>query len=190
MEQRPDHQLMRAFVRGDEAAFDALVQRHGQPLKAYALRMLRSPELAEEVYVESFVRVARAKDRWSPKRGTFRSWLFTIAHRLCIDELRRRRVEQEAQRELVALAERRPVLPSPEALAELGQLAHQLEEALQQLPEEHREVLLLRLVHGLTGDETAAALELDRTQVDSKLAYARRRLKRLLAEPLAEGSGR
>lgn len=76
--------------------------------------MLHSPQQAEEVYVETFLRVARTTV-WE-ERGTVRGYLFTIAHRLCLDILRQRKVTRLAVPHLVELAEARPPTPSPEAL--------------------------------------------------------------------------
>ncbi len=179
---------MRQWGRGREAAFDVLLRRHGGAIKAYALRMLRSAEQAEDIYVETFVRAARAGSTWQ-NSGTVRGFLFTVAHRLCLDVLRRRKTEREAMPGLIALAECRAVDAGPEAMAVLGQQARQLEAALQRLPDEHRQALLLRVVHGLSGDEVAATLGLSRAQVDSQVSYARKRLKKLLTLPAVAGGG-
>jgi RNA polymerase sigma-70 factor (ECF subfamily) len=172
----PDDQLLRAFGEGREAAFGVLVDRYGLAVKGYALRMIHSPQQAEEVYVETFLRVARARGAWED-RGTVRGWLFTMAHRLCLDILRQRKVTREAVPHLVELAEARPPAPTPEAQAALNEQAAVLEELLARLPSEHRQVMLLRAVHGLSAAETAAALGLDEEQVNSQLSYARKRLR-------------
>lgn len=174
-----DPALLAAFADGDESAFATLLARHGPTIKGYALRMLQSPQQAEDVYVDTFLRVAQARGRWE-ERGTVRSWLFTIAHRLCLDVLRRRKVARLAVPHLVELGWGAPQ-PSPEARALLRERADALEEALAQLPEEHREVLLLRVVHGLSTAEAAQALGLTAQQVDSQVSYARKRLRQLLA---------
>ena len=178
---RPDETLLADYRRGDERAFELLVQRHGLAIKAYALRMLRNPEQAEEVYEETFLRVATARGRWE-QRGTVRGWLFTIAHRLCLDMLRRRQVRQRAIPHLVQMESYR-VSPSPEALAALGQRAAQLEAALELLSETHREVVLLRLVHGLSAREAGQAMGVEEHQVHSLLSYARKRLRQELELP-------
>ncbi|MCB9759973.1 MAG: RNA polymerase sigma factor [Alphaproteobacteria bacterium] len=176
-----DNQLIREFRRGREQAFEVLVRRHGASIKAYALRMLHNPEQAEEVFEETFLRVATAQGRWED-RGTVRGYLFTIAHRLCIDLLRRRKVARDAVPHLVELQRGRRVQPSPEAAAAMGQRAERLEQAIAQLSEEHRQVLLMRTLHGLSAAETGAALGLSESQIHSQLSYARRRLRSILAD--------
>jgi len=189
VDHRTDAQLLKAFTRGQEAAFTAIVDRHGAAVKSYALRLLSSPEEAEEVFEETFIRLIRAKGRWEG-RAKLRTWLFTVAHRMCIDILRRRQVELRAQPSLIAMADSRQVSPSPEARAALGEEAERLEAAIGRLPDRHRQVLLLRAIHGLSGAETAAVLGGDEDQVHSQLSYARKRLAQLLDEGLEAGRKR
>lgn len=181
MRQYDDEKLLREYRKGREAAFEELVRRHGPAIKAYALRMLRNSEQAEEIFEETFLRVATARGQWE-NRGTVRGYLFTIAHRLCIDVLRRRKVERAAFPGLVEMARYRRFTPSPEASAVMGQRAEQLETAIAALPEEHRQVLLMRVVHGLSAAETGEALGLTSDQVHSQLSYARKRLRQELED--------
>ncbi len=184
MDSLTDPQLLTLFARGRESAFEELVRRHGAGIKGYALRMLHSPEQAEEIYAETFLRVAVARGVWED-RGTVRSWLFTIAHRLCLDVLRRRATERRAQPGVLEMGASWSTPPSPEASALMGERATQLEQALSALPTEHREVLLLRVVHGLSASECAATLGVREDQVHSQLSYARKKLRELLEAPPA-----
>lgn len=184
MSELTDPQLLARFGRGDEAAFEELVHRHGASIKGYAIRMLQSPEQAEEIYAETFLRVATARGAWED-RGTVRSWLFTIAHRLCLDVLRRRATERRSVSGVLEISSTWSATPGPEAVALLGEQAARLEAALSRLSTEHREVVLLRLVHGLSAGEVAASLGVREDQVHSQLSYARKRLAELLEAPPA-----
>ena len=184
MHELEDVQLLTQFKRGRDAAFDELVRRYGAAVKGYALRMLHSPEQAEEVYAETFLRVATARGAWE-ERGTVRSWIFTLAHRLCLDILRRRATERRHQVGVVELSTTWCASPSPEAQALLGEQAARLEAALASLAPEHRQVVLLRLLHGLSAAECAEALGMREDQVHSQVSYARRRLRELLDAPVA-----
>ncbi len=175
-----DERLIRAFARGRQAAFEELARRHGRGIKAHALRLLRNPQEAEHVYVETFTRLAVAAKRWK-STGTPKAFAYTIAHNLCIDTLRRRRTEREARPHLVDMEQNRATQRTPESDAMLGELAEQLERAIATLSEEHRTVLLLRTVHGLSGKETAAVVGLDEGQVRSQLSYARKKLREQLS---------
>ncbi len=173
-----DESLMDAWMHGDAEAFGALLQRHGRAIKAFAFRMLRSDGEAEDVVADTFVRVATST--WRPT-GSARGWLFTIARRLCLDVLRHRRTLRAAVPHLVELDWGAPT-PNPEARALLQEQASWLEAGLARLPEEHREVLLLRMVHGLSAAEVAAVLGLAEDQVHSQVSYARKRLRAVLEE--------
>ena len=149
MDPRTDTELMRGWLGRDEDAFDALVHRYGKPIKGYALRMLGSAPAAEDVFAETFVRLARQTEQtW--QTGSVRGWLFTVAHRLCVDELRRRKRMVENAPGVRILEQSRAWTPNPEAQVLLGDRFRQLESALGALEDRHREVLLLRLVHHLT----------------------------------------
>lgn len=177
-----DDQLLVAYARGQDSAFEELVARHGVAVKSYALRLLRSREHAEEIYEETFLRIIQTKGAWE-SRGTVRGFLFTVAHRLCLDVLRKRKRESDAVPALIQLNDGRPVAPSPEAFALLGERADQLERALGQLAARHRDVILLRAVHGLSAAETAEVLQIRPSQVYDRLSYARKQLALLLEEP-------
>ncbi len=176
MQEHTDEALMMAFHHGDDRAFDVLFQRHGTAVKAYALRMLRSPQEAEDVLVDAFVRIAQARGRWEEK-GTFRGFAYRTAHNLCMDVLRQRHRHRQALDQTSFGKEALLLQPSPEAEAILGQTAVILEAALAQLPEPHRGVVLLRLVHGLSGEEVAQVMGVEESQVRSQLSYARKQLR-------------
>ena len=189
-----DAELLERFAHGREDAFEELVRRYGPAIKGFALRLLNSRDEAEDVYAETFLRVARARGQWED-RGSVRSWLYTLARRQCLDVLRHRAVVQRSEDQMVDLERWRGATPSPEARAALGQEADRLERALARIPEEHREVLLLRTMHGLDARETADALGLTEEQVNSKLSYARKRLRGTLetdgqTEPSRVGGAR
>ncbi|MCK6529579.1 RNA polymerase sigma factor [Myxococcota bacterium] len=187
MAEATDEELLGAYARGDREAFRTLFERYAPRLKAYALRLLRNRGLADDVASEAMVRVASHPERWEG-RGSVRAYLFTVAHRLCIDSLRERRRDQLARDRVVDITASLNVPPSPEAEAMLGQVAGRLEAAVAALPAPHREVLLLRVVHGLSGEETAAVVGLDESQVRSQLSYARKQIRESLTRvPASEG---
>lgn len=174
---------MRAWLGGREAAFAELVARHGLAVKCFALRMLRDEAQAEEVYAETFLRVAAG--RWQPT-GSARGWIFTVARRLCLDLLRQRRTARENVPHLVELNWGAP--PSnPESQTLAAEQASWLEAGLARLPEEHREVLLLRVVHGMSAAEVGEVLGLAEHQVHSQVSYARKCPRALLEESSEQG---
>lgn len=176
-----DLELLQRSRWKQQDAFAELVARYGSSVKGYAYRMLRCSETAEDVYVDTFERLLRKRDDWKAQ-GSVRSLIFTIAHNRCIDLLRKRKRQREALPHLVHIEQNRRVQPSPEGRAALNQLADALEIAIGRLPAAHREVLLLRTVHGFSGQDVAQMVGLDEGQVRSQLSYARKELRRHLAE--------
>ena len=85
-----DEELMQDLQRGEMEAFDALYERHARLLFNFIRRLLRDESLAEDVFQETCMRVLDSAGRFDP-RARFRTWLYTVAHNLCMDELRRRR---------------------------------------------------------------------------------------------------
>lgn len=168
-----DEALVRAWTDGDAAAFDALFQRHRRRAYAYALRMLRRPELADEVCTDTFCRILEG--RWKPT-GRFRGFLFTVLHRRCLEVLRRQSTWQRVKLRL---------LPPPEPVAVDDALAGAGEEArvrraLDALDPDQRSVLLLYYAQELSTREVGEVLGCTPQQVRSKLSYARRKLRERL----------
>jgi len=171
-----DDALYSAWQGGDETAFDRLYRRHAGPLTGYCQRMLGRLEEAEEVVVETFETVTRG--RFSPS-GSLRSYLYTVAHRRCIDLLRRRRTGDRIGPRLTVV-ETGP--PSPEAQVELLDDIQRMEDALQRLPDANRAALLLYYHRHLSVREVAEVTASTTEQVKSRLAYGRRLLRRYLEE--------
>lgn len=86
--------LIRAAQKGDQSAFERLVQTYDQPVLRLALNLLRSPEDASDVYQEAFLRVYRNLHAFRFD-CSFHTWLYRIVSNLCVDHLRRRRVRRE-----------------------------------------------------------------------------------------------
>lgn len=143
--------------------------------------MLGDPDAAEDVFAATFMALLRRRERWE-RRGTARAFLFTIARNLCLDQLRHHQRRRRLGSELLESQRSLCYSPSPEAVAILREDAARLEEALASLPAAHREVVLLRLVSGMSGEETAQVLGITEEQVRSQLSYARKLLRSMLVE--------
>ena len=177
MEDWSDLQLLKAYEEGTQNAFSILMNRHSSSVKAYALRMLRNVEHAEEICAETFLRIAMKKAFWKDRGHSFRSYLFRITHNLAIDLMRRYQTAKRSAEGVLELTLEQQIRPDPEAQAILGERATALERAIARLKEEEREVILLRCIHGLSSKETAKILDMNYSQIDAKLSYARKKLK-------------
>ena len=173
----------RAFVEG-------LFARHHAEIYAYLVRMMRDPELAADLAQDAFIRAYRAHASLEDATKA-RAWLYQIANRVALDEIRRRKIVHF----IPWTGESRGAAPSAERLAMDTRLSGELERALARIPERQRSALLLAEVHELTGVELAASLGTSHVAARALLTRARESLRRALGEERllaaeAEAAGR
>ncbi|HJP88727.1 MAG TPA: RNA polymerase sigma factor [Candidatus Limnocylindrales bacterium] len=155
---------------------DALFNKHHTEIYAYLVRMLRDSELAADLTQDAFVKAYKNYDTLE-KDENARAWLYQIAHRVALDELRRRKII----RMIPWTGEARGAAPSAERLAMDLRLSGPLERALASIPERQRAALLLAELHDLTGLELAAAMGVSHVAARAILTRARESLRRALA---------
>jgi RNA polymerase sigma-70 factor, ECF subfamily len=162
-----DEELVEAFQLGDSSAFDILVDRWDRKIQGAIYRILGPGEDVRDLSQEAFLKAYRGL-RTFKKEARFSSWLYQIALNLCRDRLRRRR-----GRTHVSLDEldEGGVLTSGNAVAELEtrDLSRRVAEAMDGLPEEQREVIVLKEYQGLTFLEISETLELPVSTVKTRL---------------------
>lgn len=173
--------LARAAAGGDAAAFRRLVELHMRAVYAVAYRILRDADDADDVAQETFVRAHQALARYDA-RFTFYTWLRTIATRLALNELAKRRRRRTEGGETFEAAADTVATDAPDAAETLAgeELRRTLDVALGQLPEEFRSVLVLRVNEAMSYAEIAAALEVPIGTVMSRLSRARALVRRAL----------
>ena len=178
----PDAMLMLAYARGDLAAFEALYARHRGMLYRFLLRSVRDPHRTDELFQETWSRVISARARYQPQ-AKFSTWLLQIAHNLLVDALRRQRPTADGEEAELALS--RVAIPEHEqpehAWSDFERRRH-LQRAIEQLPDEQRTAILLRLEQELSLEEIAEVTGSGRETVKSRLRYAMTRLREALSE--------
>ncbi len=169
--------------RGDQDAFEGLVRLYEKRVFALTVRMCGNPEDAAEAAQEAFLSAWQGLPFF---RGdaSFSTWLYRLASNACVDFLRREGRRRAAAGPSLDDEELNldvpDAAPGPQAHAERGELRAQIEEGLQALSPEHRQVLLLREVHQLRYDEIAESLELDVGTVKSRISRGRKQLRNFL----------
>jgi RNA polymerase sigma-70 factor (ECF subfamily) len=187
---------MLRYQRGDRNAFAELVARHETPLFNFVLRHTRSAAAAEDVTQEAFLRVVqRAADFKHEAR--FTTWLYTIARNLCIDQARKAKLRRhpsldapaaqasgsgERQRALLEVVA--DAAPGGDVVraSEWSQMRRSIVEAVEALPEDQREVFLLREVACMPFKEIAEVTGAAENTVKSRMRYALERLRAALAD--------
>lgn len=155
---------------------EKLYSAHHAEIYSYLARMLRDEELAADLTQETFVKAYRAFDTLADHRRA-RAWLYQIAGRTALDELRRRRIV----RFIPWTGESRGSAASAEELALRGRFSAEMERALAAIPPRQRQALLLAEVHELTGLELADALGVSHVAARALLTRARESLRQALA---------
>jgi RNA polymerase sigma-70 factor (ECF subfamily) len=183
---RTDEDAMwRVKTADDHAEFSRLVGRWEEPILRLCTRMTGDPDRGEDLKQETFLRVFERRKEYQPT-GRFSTYLWRVALNLCYDELRR----QERRREFVPDGERPEAshelvdcaseAPGPDARAVQSEESELVRQALLQLPEIYRTVLVLRHYEGLKLSKIAEVLEIPEGTVNSRMAEALTRLSQLL----------
>jgi RNA polymerase sigma-70 factor, ECF subfamily len=172
--QPSDERLFAAYRAGDAAAFETLFERYQAPLARHLGRMLDDPAAAEDLVVETFLRLHRHRDRWR-EATPLRPWIFTIARNLARNLLRAQRLWGWLP---LSPAEEAPPPPAAEA----GEVRRRVAAAFAVLPPAQREACSLRLLGGLPMQDIARVTGTSVGTVKSRLFYGLRRLRTLLAD--------
>jgi RNA polymerase sigma-70 factor, ECF subfamily len=187
----PDETLMLRYQQGDRTSFAQLVRRHQGALFNFALRQVRVPQVAEDVVQESFVRVVQNAADFKHE-ARFTTWVYTITRNLCIDHLRKRALRKHPSLDDSASGEEGegPTLgekiADPRASVEREATGTELKErilrAVDTLPDEQREVFLMREMSNLPFKEIAEITGVPENTVKSRMRYALERLQEALSE--------
>ena len=174
-----DEVLMLRYKEGDIEAFEVLFERYQQPLFAFCYRFCNDSAQAQDLVQEVFLRLIKTARRYEP-RAKFSTFLYTFAHNLCIDYLRRRK-----RRPSVSLSDPLPDADglnvgdmmkdekaNPEKEFQQKTFEEALQKAVSELPEEQREVFLLREQMNLPFDEIARIAGCLPSTAKSRMRYA------------------
>jgi RNA polymerase sigma-70 factor (ECF subfamily) len=185
-----DDELLRRFATGEAAAFEVLLRRYERSLFTFIRRSVRDPELAADLLQESFTRVIQHGHTWNGS-AKVSTWIFSIARNLCIDHARRTRRRPQTSldgnkadsRDDVPLIDRIAVRgPAPDVEAEGATMRDRISEAVEALPDDQREVFLLRQLQHMPFSEIATVVGTSENTVKSRMRYALEKLQESLSE--------
>ena len=185
-DRRADLKLIRRCKRGEEAAFQEVLQRYRGPVYNLCWRMTRNDEDARDLGQEVFIKVFSLLDRYD-EQYAFSSWLFRIATNHCIDHLRRQRLrflslerdgggdeEEEAEMQIADAG------PPPDVVVQRREALDRLEEVIGELPPHYRVITLLRHDQQLSYEEIAESLQLPLGTVKARIHRARNMIQQML----------
>lgn len=183
-----DSGLVRLAQGGDARAFDQLVTRYRGKVYGMCHHLVQNEQDAWDLAQEAFIKAWRALPSFKLD-STFYTWLYRIAHNCSYDWLRKRRIvsdgefDDELQRTVAAGAEAVPKGSArPDHALRNKELGARITDAIAQLSPDHRSVILLREVEGLSYEEIAEITQMQTGTVMSRLFYARKKLQELLKD--------
>jgi RNA polymerase sigma-70 factor (ECF subfamily) len=190
--ERSDEELVADCVAGDEEAFSLLVERHLKTVFSFAVRLVGNTQEAEDITQETFLKAWRNLNRYRSEASKFKTWILHIARNASIDHLRKRKHvafsefdTNGGQNVLVeTLADDSEL---PDELFAKAEDAQRVMQAVDSLPSDAREVLLLHYTNGLTFFEIGELLGQPQNTVKSRHHRAIQSLKKMLRSP-ANGS--
>jgi len=181
-----DNDLVKLVRKGSEEAFDTIVRKYETKVFNLAMSLTRNREDAEEVLQDVFVTIYKKMASFQGK-SAFSSWLYRITVNAAFMRIRKNRQEKSIPVEEITPAMEvessehdKPHFPSSESITLNEELKSTLHGAIARLPDEYRNVFILRDVDGLTNKETGRILKLSIPAVKSRLHRARGMLRKKL----------
>jgi len=183
-----EKKLIQKAARGNQAAFEALIQDCAGQVYGLALKMMKNREDAEDAAQEAFLKAWRSLSGFKGE-SRFSSWLYRLTYNTCLDQLRRRQrtqvislTEQEEDEQTQAERDLADEGPGPEEQAISRERAAVVRREMDRLSDKLREPLLLRELGGRSYEEIAQALGISVGTVKSRISRARQALADALRE--------
>ena len=183
-----EQELVERAKKGDETAFEVLVTDNEKRIYNLCRRLTGNPEDAAELTQEAFLNAWRGLSRFQGE-SSFSTWLYRLASNACIDFLRKEKrrqnlsmtvsLDDEEEARQVELPDERY---APERELERTEVRQAVAAGLERLTLEHRQVLVMREINGLSYAEIGAVLGLEEGTVKSRIARARNALRKVLTE--------
>ena len=174
-----DQELQNKWHNGDNKAFEELCYRNKQQVFSFILRMVRNRELAEDLTQDTFLSAIKAADQFDNKRR-FLSWLFGIAHKRTIDHFRRKKVmlaHRDKEEDLVGSH-----FVNPDVATDFSHMREILNDAIENLSPEQREVFLMREMGGVAFKVIAEICGCTLNTALGRMRLALKRIRKLFEE--------
>lgn len=181
-----DQDLVQAYIKGDQSAIETLINRHRSKVYTYILLTIRNQQLAEDLFQETFIKVIQSLRSGKYRdNGRFLSWVIRISHNLIIDHFRK-----EKQMNSVSNDDSDVDLFNSKKLADQNieeiivnnQIMSEIRLLINELPEDQREVVLLRHYGGLSFKEIAEQTGVSINTALGRMRYALINLRKLIKE--------
>ena len=181
-----DQELVQAYIKGDPSAIEILINRHRSKVYTYILLTIKNQPLAEDLFQETFIKVIQSLRIGKYRdNGRFLSWVIRIAHNLIIDHFRKEKQMNAVSNDdsVVDLFNSKKL--SDDNIEELivnSQIKAEIRSLINELPDDQREVVLLRHYGGLSFKEIADQTDVSINTALGRMRYALINLRKLIKE--------
>ncbi len=189
-----DEELVEKAVKGDQRAFEDIVTKYEKLVYSVCYRMFNNNDDALDYTQETFIKVYKNMEKAIGK-GSFKSWICTIATNTCLDELRRRskkstvsldaHFDNDESNVKMEIADT-SATPIEELIQ--GEDAQILKDAINALSEENKAIIILRDIEGMSYDEIAQALDISIGTVKSRISRSRKKLQKIYLDLVQQSS--
>ena len=181
-----DQDLVQAYLQGDQSAIEKLIRRHRSKVYTYILLTIKNQQLAEDLFQETFIKVIQSlRDGKYRDNGRFLSWVIRISHNLIIDHFRKEKQMNSVSNddsEVDLFNSKKLSDHNIEELIVNNQIRSEIRLLINELPDDQREVVLLRHYGGLSFKEIAEQTEVSINTALGRMRYALINLRKLIKE--------
>jgi RNA polymerase sigma factor (sigma-70 family) len=181
-----DQNLVQSYIKGDHSAIEVLINRHRSKVYTYILLTIKNQQLAEDLFQETFIKVIQSLRGGKYKdNGKFLSWVIRIAHNLIIDHFRKEKQLNSISNDDTEVDLFNSKKLSEDNIEELiisSQIRSDIRKLINELPDDQREVVLLRHYGGLSFKEIADQTDVSINTALGRMRYALINLRKLIQE--------
>lgn len=181
-----DHRLVEAFLDGDHSGIELLIRRYRNKVYTYILLLVKNQELAEDIFQDTFIKVIRSLNQGKyQENGRFLSWVMRIAHNLVIDHFRKEKqmkVVSNDNYETDLFNSRKLADGTVEDMLVGDQITREVRMLIDYLPDEQKEVVIMRHYAGLSFKEIAEQTNVSINTALGRMRYALINLRKMIRE--------
>lgn len=181
-----DQELVQAYIQGDQSAIESLINKHRSKVYTYILLTIKNQQLAEDLFQETFIKVIQSLRGGKYRdNGRFLSWVIRIAHNLIIDHFRKEKQMNSVSNDNTEVDLFNSKKLSDDNIEELiisSQIKTEIRILINELPDDQREVVLLRHYGGLSFKEIAEQTDVSINTALGRMRYALINLRKLIEE--------
>jgi RNA polymerase sigma factor (sigma-70 family) len=181
-----DYELIQKFIKGEQSSFEEIIRRHKNKVYAYISLYIRDQALVEDIFQDTFLKVIQSvKAGKYYDNGKFLSWVMRIAHNLIIDHFRRLKqmnVISNDDYESDLFNSKRLSDPNVEDIIVKDQIRKDVRRLIGQLPDDQREVVILRHYAGLSFKEIAEITDVSINTALGRMRYALINMRRIMID--------